>query len=120
MTEGDRNMTLDLSLPDEFDELRPRIMVIGVGGAGGNAVNNMIRSNLTGVEFMAANTDSQALRANEADHKIQLGLNISHGLGAGSRPDIGRAAAEEQCFRAVVDLQEIAQKLDKHRFQEKF
>jgi cell division protein FtsZ len=88
-------MTLDLSLPDEFDELRPRITVIGVGGAGGNAVNNMIRSNLTGVEFMAANTDSQALRSNQADHKIQLGLNISHGLGAGSRPDIGRAAAEE-------------------------
>lgn len=88
-------MTLDLSLPDEFDELRPRITVIGVGGAGGNAVNNMIRSNLTGVEFLAANTDSQALRSNQADHKIQLGLNISHGLGAGSRPDIGRAAAEE-------------------------
>ena len=98
-------MTLDLSLPDEFDELRPRIMVIGVGGAGGNAVNNMIRSNLTGVEFMAANTDSQALRANEADHKIQLGLNISHGLGAGSRPDIGRAAAEEALddILAVLD-----------------
>ena len=88
-------MTLDLSLPDESDELRPRITVIGVGGAGGNAVNNMIRSNLTGVEFMAANTDSQALRSNQADHTIQLGLNISHGLGAGSRPDIGRAAAEE-------------------------
>lgn len=88
-------MTLDLSLPDESDELRPRITVIGVGGAGGNAVNNMIRCNLTGVEFMAANTDSQALRSNQADHTIQLGLNISHGLGAGSRPDIGRAAAEE-------------------------
>jgi cell division protein FtsZ len=88
-------MNLELSLPDQGDELRPRITVIGVGGAGGNAVNNMIRSNLTGVEFMAANTDSQALRLNQADHKIQLGLNISHGLGAGSRPDIGRAAAEE-------------------------
>ena len=88
-------MTLDLSLPEEFDELRPRITVIGVGGAGGNAVTNMIRSNLTGVEFMAANTDSQALRASPADQKVQLGLNISHGLGAGSRPDVGRAAAEE-------------------------
>ena len=57
-------MNLELSLPDQGDELRPRITVIGVGGAGGNAVNNMIRSNLTGVEFMAANTDSQALRLN--------------------------------------------------------
>ncbi len=88
-------MSLDLSVPEEFDELRPRITVIGVGGAGGNAVNNMIRCNLSGVEFLAANTDSQALRTNQADTKIQLGLNISHGLGAGSRPDIGRAAAEE-------------------------
>jgi len=88
-------MTLELSLPEQFDELRPRITVIGVGGAGGNAVNNMIRSSLSGVEFLAANTDSQALRLNHADQKIQLGLNISHGLGAGSRPDIGRAAAEE-------------------------
>ena len=88
-------MTLELSLPDPMDELRPRITVIGVGGAGGNAVNNMIRSNLTGVEFIAANTDSQALGLNQADLKIQLGLNISHGLGAGSRPDIGRAGAEE-------------------------
>ncbi len=97
-------MTLDQSLPDELDELRPRITVIGVGGAGGNAVNNMIRSNLSGVEFMAANTDSQALRVSQADHTIQLGLNISHGLGAGSRPDIGRAAAEEALDEILAAL----------------
>jgi cell division protein FtsZ len=98
-------MTLDLSLPDQIDELKPNITVIGVGGAGGNAVNNMIRSKLTGVEFMAANTDSQALRLNLADHKIQLGLNISHGLGAGSRPDIGRAGAEEALEEIMAHLE---------------
>ena len=98
-------MTLDLSLPDQIDELKPNITVIGVGGAGGNAVNNMIRSKLTGVEFMAANTDSQALRLNLADHKIQLGLNISHGLGAGSRPDIGRAGAEEALDEIMAHLE---------------
>lgn len=98
-------MTLDLSLPEQIDDLKPNITVIGVGGAGGNAVNNMIRSGLTGVEFMAANTDSQALRLNLADHKIQLGLNISHGLGAGSRPDIGRAGAEEALDEIMAHLE---------------
>ncbi len=98
-------MTLDLSLPDQIDELKPNITVIGVGGAGGNAVNNMIRCQLSGVEFMAANTDSQALRANQADHKIQLGLNITHGLGAGSRPDVGRAAAEEALDEIMAHLE---------------
>ena len=98
-------MTLDLSLPDQLDDLKPNITVIGVGGAGGNAVNNMIRCQLTGVEFMAANTDSQALRLNQSDHKIQLGLNITHGLGAGSRPDIGRAAAEEALEEIMAHLE---------------
>jgi cell division protein FtsZ len=98
-------MTLDLSLPDQIDELKPNITVIGVGGAGGNAVNNMIRCQLSGVEFMAANTDSQALRDNQADHKIQLGLNITHGLGAGSRPDVGRAAAEEALDEIMAHLE---------------
>jgi cell division protein FtsZ len=73
----------------------PRITIIGVGGAGGNAVNNMIRSNLEGVEFLVCNTDAQALAHSAAERKIQLGLNITRGLGAGSKPEVGRAAAEE-------------------------
>ena len=76
-------------------ELKPRITVVGVGGAGGNAVNNMIRSNLSGVDFLVANTDAQALEMSSADACIQLGLSLTHGLGAGARPEIGRAAAEE-------------------------
>ncbi len=74
---------------------QPRITVIGVGGAGGNAVSNMIRSNLEGVEFLVCNTDAQALNQSAAERRIQLGLNTTRGLGAGSRPDVGRAAAEE-------------------------
>ncbi len=74
---------------------QPRITVIGVGGAGGNAVNNMIRSNLEGVEFLVCNTDAQALSQSVAERRIQLGLNTTKGLGAGSRPDVGRASAEE-------------------------
>jgi cell division protein FtsZ len=77
------------------NELKPRITVVGVGGAGGNAVNNMIRASLEGVEFMVANTDSQALAQSMCDRRIQLGSHVTQGLGAGSRPDIGRAAAEE-------------------------
>ena len=77
------------------DELKPRIMVIGVGGAGGNAVNNMIRSHLEGVEFVVMNTDAQALSQSLTDRRIQLGVKITQGLGAGSVPDIGRAATEE-------------------------
>ena len=88
-------MTINLSVPSTETTLKPKIMVIGVGGAGGNAVNNMIDSKLGGVEFLVANTDSQSLVQSLADRKIQLGHNITHGLGAGSRPDIGRAAAEE-------------------------
>ncbi|MDR2158270.1 MAG: cell division protein FtsZ, partial [Holosporaceae bacterium] len=75
--------------------LKPRITVFGVGGAGGNAVNNMIRSNLEGVDFVVANTDSQALLQSLCERRIQLGLEITGGLGAGARPDVGRAAAEE-------------------------
>jgi cell division protein FtsZ len=71
------------------------ITVIGVGGAGGNAVNNMIQSNLEGVDFLVANTDAQALEQSHCDRRIQLGVNTTQGLGAGSRPDVGRAAAEE-------------------------
>ena len=79
----------------ELTELKPRIAVIGVGGAGGNAVTNMINSNLQGVDFVVANTDAQSLAVSQAETRIQLGLKITQGLGAGSRPEIGRAAAEE-------------------------
>ncbi len=95
-------MTINLTVPTAQDHLKPRISVIGVGGAGGNAVNNMISSQLEGVEFVVANTDAQALAQSLADKPIQLGPGITHGLGAGSRPDIGRAAAEE----AMEDLME--------------
>ena len=87
-------MSIDFIRP-EVDELRPRISVIGVGGAGGNAIANMIRADVQGVDFIVANTDAQALNASTADRRIQLGLKITQGLGAGSRPEIGRAAAEE-------------------------
>lgn len=78
-----------------FYELRPRIIVMGVGGAGGNAVNNMIASGLEGVEFVAANTDAQALSMSGADMRFQMGVNLTEGLGAGSNPEIGEGAAEE-------------------------
>lgn len=79
----------------ELTELKPKVTVIGVGGAGGNAVNNMMRSGVQGVDFIAANTDAQALAGSEAKLKIQLGVEVTEGLGAGSHPDVGRAAAEE-------------------------
>jgi cell division protein FtsZ len=87
-------MSIDFIRP-EVDELRPRISVIGVGGAGGNAVANMIANDVQGVDFLVANTDAQALNASPAENRIQLGLRITQGLGAGSRPEIGKAAAEE-------------------------
>ncbi len=87
-------------------ELRPRITVIGVGGAGGNAVNNMIRSNLEGVEFVVANTDNQALAQSLAERRLQLGVDVTRGLGAGSRPEVGRAAAEEALEALVAELGE--------------
>jgi len=87
-------MSIDFIRP-EVDELRPRISVIGVGGAGGNAIANMMRADVQGVDFVVANTDAQALNNSTADRRIQLGLKITQGLGAGSRPEIGRAAAEE-------------------------
>ncbi|MCH9765186.1 MAG: cell division protein FtsZ, partial [Alphaproteobacteria bacterium] len=87
-------MSIKLQLP-ELTDLRPRLVVIGVGGAGCNAVNNMIAAGLTGVEFVVANTDAQALAASSAEHRLQLGANLTEGLGAGSKPEIGQAAAEE-------------------------
>jgi cell division protein FtsZ len=87
-------MTLNLKMP-EIKELKPKITVFGVGGAGGNAVNNMIRSGLMGCEFVVANTDSQALHSSKAEQLIQMGVAVTEGLGAGSQPEVGRAAAEE-------------------------
>ena len=91
--------------PPSVEELRPRITVIGVGGAGGNAIANMIEAEIEGVDFIVANTDAQALNASIAEHRIQLGPDITRGLGAGSRPEVGRAAAEET-------VQEIERALD--------
>ncbi len=79
----------------ELTELKPKVAVIGIGGAGGNAVNNMVESKIKGIDFIAANTDAQALAQSRAKLKIQLGVEVTEGLGAGSHPDVGRAAAEE-------------------------
>src|SRR5439155_1091421 len=88
------NMSINLKMPD-IRELKPRITVFGVGGAGGNAVNNMIGCGLQGVDFVVANTDAQALAMSKAERIIQMGVQVTEGLGAGSQPDVGRAAAEE-------------------------
>src|ERR1700730_18502819 len=87
-------MSIKLQLPKLMD-LKPRITVLGVGGAGCNAINNMIAAGLEGVDFVVANTDAQALATSSAEHRLQLGVNLTEGLGAGSRPEIGEAAAEE-------------------------
>jgi len=98
-------MTINISIPDVGPNLHPQITVLGVGGSGGNAVNNMMNSNLEGVDFVIANTDAQALQISNCKKKIQLGIKSTRGLGAGMRPDIGRQAAEET-------LNEISEKLD--------
>ena len=87
-------MTINLKIPD-IREMKPRITVFGVGGAGGNAVNNMISAGLQGVDFVVANTDAQALTMSKAERIIQMGTQVTEGLGAGSQPEVGRAAAEE-------------------------
>jgi cell division protein FtsZ len=101
--QAETDMTLNLRMPEERD-LRPRITVFGVGGAGGNAVNNMIEKRLEGVEFVVANTDAQALAAARASRRIQLGVNVTQGLGAGAKPDIGSAAAVESIEDIVDNL----------------
>ena len=93
-TRKTKSMSLKLDIPQP-ELLKPRITIFGAGGAGGNAINNMIRSSLEGVEFVAANTDAQALQSSLAENRIQLGVKTTKGLGAGSFPDRGRAAAEE-------------------------
>ncbi|OCW58571.1 cell division protein FtsZ [Hoeflea olei] len=94
-------MTINLQKPD-ITELKPRITVFGVGGGGGNAVNNMINAGLQGVDFVVANTDAQALTMSKSDRLIQLGVAVTEGLGAGSQPEVGRAAAEE-CIDEIND-----------------
>ena len=96
-------MSINLSLPKAV-ELKPRIVVIGVGGAGGNAVNNMIASGLDGVEFIVANTDAQALALSKADRRIQMGGAITQGLGAGMRPQVGEEAAESSLTEIMEHL----------------
>ncbi len=91
--------------PKEVKQLSPKITVIGVGGAGGNAVNNMISSNLEGVEFLVCNTDSQALEQSLADNRLQLGVAVTGGLGAGARPEVGEAAAEESLDDVMAYLE---------------
>ena len=89
----------------ELQELNPRILVMGVGGAGGNAINAMIDDGMQGVEFVAVNTDAQDLKTNKADAKIQIGMNLTKGLGAGTKDDIGQAAADESLNEIVTYLQ---------------
>ncbi|WP_293553092.1 cell division protein FtsZ [Parvibaculum sp.] len=96
-------MSIKLTVP-QAKELKPRITVFGVGGAGGNAVNNMIEAGLDGVEFVVANTDAQALALSSAERRIQLGASITEGLGAGSRPEVGCAAAEEALDEIVEQI----------------
>ncbi|MEL6371738.1 MAG: cell division protein FtsZ [Pseudomonadota bacterium] len=96
-------MPLNLSVP-ELTELKPRISVIGVGGAGGNAVNNMIESALEGVDFLVANTDAQALGLSKAEKRIQLGVKTTQGLGAGALPQVGAAAAEESIDEIMEEV----------------
>ena len=97
-------MTISIKGP-ELRELKPRILVLGVGGAGGNAINGMIDAGLQGVEFIAVNTDAQDLRLSKAQTKIQMGLNLTKGLGAGAKLDIGQAAADESLNEIVSYIQ---------------
>ena len=97
-------MTINFKAPD-IKELKPRILVLGVGGAGGNAINGMINNGLQGVEFIAVNTDAQDLKLSKANAKIQIGLNLTKGLGAGAKLDIGQAAADESLNEIVNILQ---------------
>ena len=99
-------MTLNLTVPPQVhSDFSPRIAVIGIGGGGTNAVNNMVSSHLEGVDFIVANTDAQSLSRSSAENRIQLGPHLTGGLGAGAKPEVGRLAAEE-----AVD--EIARYLD--------
>ena len=102
---GEMTPAIKLSLPEKEKDLRPRILVIGIGGGGCNAINNMVNAELQGVEFIAANTDAQSLESCKADYCIQLGPELTKGLGAGSKPDVGRAAAEEVAAKITEHLE---------------
>ena len=95
-------MTINFKTP-EIRELQPRLLVMGVGGAGGNAINEMIENGMQGVEFIAVNTDAQDLKHSKAKSKIQIGLNLTKGLGAGAKHEIGLAAANES-LNDIVDI----------------
>ena len=97
-------MAININVP-ELRELHPRILVLGIGGAGGNAINGMIESGLQGVEFVAVNTDAQDLKINKAKAKIQIGSNLTKGLGAGARLDVGQAAADESLNEIINFIQ---------------
>ena len=97
-------MALNLTMPGPQDDLKPRITVFGVGGAGGNAVNNMIEKALEGVDFVVANTDAQALQQSKSESRIQMGVKVTEGLGAGARASVGAAAAEESIDQIVDQL----------------
>ena len=96
---------INVRMQSQQNRLKPKITVIGVGGAGGNAVNNMINSHLEGCEFLVCNTDAQAMEGNVATQKIQLGVNVTRGLGAGANPEVGRAAAEETVDEIMAYLE---------------
>ena len=99
---GDKKMTINFKVP-EIKELKPRILVLGVGGAGGNAINEMIDAGVDGVEFVAVNTDAQDLKTSKSKTRIQIGLNLTKGLGAGAKHEIGQAAADES-LNDIVDI----------------
>ena len=99
-------MAIHLSAP-RAQELKPRIVVFGIGGAGGNAVNNMIEAGLEGVEFVVANTDAQQLAFSKTDRRIQLGVLVTQGLGAGAHPEVGMSAAEESTLEIAEHLERI-------------
>jgi Cell division GTPase len=100
----EKKMTINFKTP-EIKELQPRLLVLGVGGAGGNAIDEMIEHNLQGVEFIAVNTDAQDFKLSKAKTRIQIGLNLTKGLGAGAKLDIGQAAADESLNEIVNTLQ---------------
>ena len=106
---GDQNRSKNLSKTTKKqptnEQLKPRITVIGVGGAGCNAVNNMIEAHLEGVEFLVANTDAQSLASSLADRRVQLGAELTKGLGAGAKPEIGRQAADESLSSVIEQLE---------------
>ena len=95
-------MTINFKAPD-IRELKPRILVLGIGGAGGNAIDGMIDAGLQGVEFIAVNTDAQDLKTSKSKTRIQIGLNLTKGLGAGAKHEIGQAAADES-LNDIVDI----------------